>query len=210
MNEEESRKLEFLPMNELLARFPDVGQTIFEYLDDESLKQSREVCKPWNSFISQTPFYWNRMTKYYIGGQQEFSDEWKKSFKKIPVEITKNFALGIASLPLDPFAHYRYNQIHGGFSIDMSPLHYAACLEHVDIFKYFFERVEEKNPRDRFGRLPIHYAAMYGQLRICKLIHEYGQSLSPQTIFGNTPLIMAERNGHYAVRRFLLGVVGQH
>ena len=184
MNEEESRKLEFLPMNQVLARFPDVGQTIFEYLDDESLKQSREVCKPWNSFISQTPFYWNRMTKYYIGGQQEFSDEWKKSFKKIPVEISKNFALGIASPSLFDLRYFA----------PVSPLHYAACLEHVDIFKYFFERVEEKNPRDRFGRLPIHYAAMYGQLRICKLIHEYGQSLSPQTIFGNTPLTLAERN----------------
>ena len=44
MSEEESQTVEFVvPMNEILARFPVIGQTIFDYLDDQSLKQGTVI-----------------------------------------------------------------------------------------------------------------------------------------------------------------------
>ena len=98
MSEEESQTVEFVPINEILARFPVIGQTIFDYLDDQSLKRSREVHSAWSSFLSQNPFYWIRMAKSYLEGQDEFSDDWKNIFNKIPVEIARKFTLGIAHL----------------------------------------------------------------------------------------------------------------
>ena len=37
-------QLVFLPINEICERYPLVGEIIFGYLDDQSLKQSRNVC----------------------------------------------------------------------------------------------------------------------------------------------------------------------
>ena len=98
MSEEELQTVEFVPINDILARFPVIGQTIFDYLDDQSLKRSREVHSAWSLFLSQNPFYWIRMAKSYLEGQDEFSDDWKNIFNKIPVEIVKEFTLGIAHL----------------------------------------------------------------------------------------------------------------
>jgi hypothetical protein len=98
MSEEDLQTVEFLPINDILARFPVIGQTIFDYLDDQSLKRSREVHSAWSTFLSQNPFYWIRMAKSYLQGQDEFSDDWKNIFDKIPVEIARKFTLGIAHL----------------------------------------------------------------------------------------------------------------
>ena len=52
MSEEKLQTIEFvLPINEILARFPVIGQTIFGYLDDQSMKRSREVHSAWSSFL---------------------------------------------------------------------------------------------------------------------------------------------------------------
>jgi ankyrin repeat protein len=56
-------------------------------------------------------------------------------------------------------------------------------MDHVDIFKYFFERVEVKNPQDDYGQMPIHWAAGNGNLEICKYIHEKGDCLCTQVSF---------------------------
>ena len=52
MSEEKSQTFEFVvPINEILARFPVIGQTIFDFLDDQSLKRSREVHSAWSLFL---------------------------------------------------------------------------------------------------------------------------------------------------------------
>ena len=76
----------FLPINEICERYPLVGEIIFGYLDDQSLKQSRKVCTTWSTFLNSKPFYWIRLMKNYIGGQEEFFDDWKRFFYKIPIE----------------------------------------------------------------------------------------------------------------------------
>ena len=43
MSEEEFQAADFLPINDILARFPVIGQTIFDYLDDQSLKQGTVI-----------------------------------------------------------------------------------------------------------------------------------------------------------------------
>ena len=81
-----SAQLVFLPINEICERYPLVGEIIFGYLDDQSLKQSRKVCTTWSTFLNSKPFYWIRLMKNYIGGQEEFFDDWKRFFYKIPIE----------------------------------------------------------------------------------------------------------------------------
>ena len=162
----------FLPINEICERYPLVGEIIFGYLDDQSLKQSRKVCTTWNTFLDSKPFYWTRVMKNFIGGQEEFLDDWKRCFHKIPIETAKPFALHISKLCRDRPDY---------FEVTRSPLHIAVKKGHSPFFEYIYEKVMEKNPRDYKGRVPLHVAAYNNNLRICKFIHEKGHPLDPRS-----------------------------
>jgi hypothetical protein len=132
-------QLVFLPINEICEIYPLVGEIIFGYLDDQSLKQSRNVCTTWSTFLDSRPFYWTRILKNCIRGREEFSDDWKRVFNKIPLETAKNFALYIVKLRGD---YPKY------FEVIRSPLHVAVTNGHSPFFEYIYEKVLEKNPRD--------------------------------------------------------------
>ena len=155
----------FLPINEICERYPLVGEIIFGYLDDQNLKQCRKVCTTWNTFLDSKPFYWTRMLKNYTGGQKEFLDDWKRVFKKISMEFAKSFALYISNLCRNRPDY---------FEVQRSPLLVAITQGHSPFFEYIYEKVIEKNPKDRLGRVPLHVAAYNNNLGVCKFIHEKG------------------------------------
>ena len=157
----------FLPIDKICERYPHVGEIIFNYLDDQSLQQCREVCTTWSTFLNLKPFYWIRMMKNYIGGQKEFSVDWNRFFKQIPVETAKPFALNIA--------HQDFLPEH--FKVARSPLHIAAMNGSLTIFEYIHEKVTDKNPRDYRGRVPLHLAAGNNSFKICEFIHKKGNPL---------------------------------
>jgi len=126
---------------------PHLSKIIFGYLDDQSLKQCSEVCTTWSKFLDLKPFYWIRMMKNYIGGQEEFLDGWKRFFYKIPIETAKPFALhiyklsGLSGLKLCRDCSLEY------FDASRSPLHTAITIEpgaHLPFFEYIYEKVMEK------------------------------------------------------------------
>ena len=77
-------------MEDVIQRFPNISQQIFENLDDESLVLCREVCKAWKSCIDREKFYWIRIIMSYL----EYSEE--KSlrilFRNNDLDIVKNLA----------------------------------------------------------------------------------------------------------------------
>ena len=40
-----------LTMEEVLLRFPKIGEEIFDSIDEESLENSKKVCRFWKNFI---------------------------------------------------------------------------------------------------------------------------------------------------------------
>ena len=54
-------------MEEVLLRFPQIGEKIFEFLDEKSLESCRKVCKPWKNFIESPnqKFRWIKIIKNY-------------------------------------------------------------------------------------------------------------------------------------------------
>ena len=48
-------------MEDVIQRFPNISQQIFENLDVESLVLCREVCQAWKSCIDGEKFYWIRI-----------------------------------------------------------------------------------------------------------------------------------------------------
>jgi hypothetical protein len=163
----------FLPINEICERYHHLGEIIFGFLDDQSLKQSRKVCTTWSTFLDSKPFYWTRVVKNYIGGQEEFLDDWKRFFYKIPIEIAKPFALRISRM---------CRKRPDYFEVTRPPLHTAVGKKgHSPFFEYIYEKVMEKNPKDYMDKVPLHVAAYNNNLRICKFIHEKGHPMDPRS-----------------------------
>ena len=44
----------------------------------------------------------------------------------------------------------------------------AARNGHIDVVRFLFERIKDKNPQDKWGRAPLELAAQYGHAEIVR------------------------------------------
>ena len=58
-------------MEEIILRFPHIGEQIFKLLDDKSLAESREVSRSWQQFINEEKFYYQTIAKMIEEKKQE-------------------------------------------------------------------------------------------------------------------------------------------
>ena len=87
-----------------------------------------------------------------------------------------------------------------------TPLHFAAFNGHFEVFKFLFEKVEDKNPMAKWPpRTPLHIAAKRGHFDICKLIIEYIQDNNPSHLgyFRLTTIRLALDNGHLKIADYI-------
>ena len=70
-------------MEEILCRFPHLGQRIFAELDDLSLAKSRETTRSWLHFICNEKFYKNRINEMMANGWQTDNGIWEWKSRKI-------------------------------------------------------------------------------------------------------------------------------
>ena len=68
-------------MDELLSRFPDIAEDIFESLDDESLVRCKESSRSISSFMDEDTKFWKRIIRKYLHDQDYYN-----------VDFTKNWA----------------------------------------------------------------------------------------------------------------------
>ena len=67
-------------MDELLSRFPDLAEDMFENLDDESLLKCKEACRSMSSFLDDNAKFWKRIIRKYLGriqARQDFKGSWE-------------------------------------------------------------------------------------------------------------------------------------
>ena len=72
-------------MDQILIRFPVVGQYIFKQLDDKSLGNCRGVNKIWGNFLDHDSLLWRRRIQKYDKNQTEFQDAWNLITTKVPI-----------------------------------------------------------------------------------------------------------------------------
>ena len=72
------RRIENNPrkMDEILTRFPKLGEGILNNLNNENLVKCREVKRSWRRRMDGEKFYWRRVIKKYIDGIEEFKETW--------------------------------------------------------------------------------------------------------------------------------------
>ena len=85
----------------------------------------------------------------------------------------------------------------------VTPLHLAAELGHLEIFKVICNSVNEQSPSNAFGHTPLHTAAISGHLEICKFIIENNGDLNKTGNAGERPIHLAAEYGHLEILRLI-------
>ena len=94
-------------MEEILTRFPHLGEQIFDQLNGEDLQKCREIEESWNIFIDRQKFPWIRAIQKHL----KLDKDWKKVVQTSDVEIVRNLASAV-------YDHYQGNLLKGKVNID--------------------------------------------------------------------------------------------
>jgi ankyrin repeat protein len=214
-------------MEEVLLRFPHLGEKIFEELDNLVLTNCRTICKSWKDFIDENKIVQFRIVKKYTDCSELAL---KKFCSKTNVEtIASQSVIDYRHRPRWDYQFIGFTPLHAaavnGHLIncqlmienlpdknpktddESTPLYLAAIRGHYEVFKLFFEIVLEKNPKmsiERQCKTPFHGAARNGHLDICQYILENLGNISPTDWHGGTPLHDAAYNGHLEVFKFIM------
>lgn len=140
-------------MEEVFLRFPHLGESIFQNLDNQNLSKCLEVGQSWKSFIDCANLMWIRIKRKYPLQNEAHIKLWR------------------------PYWH-RYETSMNGENYCTTDLHLAALTGQTEIFEFLFEEdfLSTKNS-DPFqyinydlGMTPFHLAAAKGRLDICRFI----------------------------------------
>ena len=181
-------------MEEILLRFPKLGQNIFNHIDDQSLVASRKVNKVWNTFLDNNRFFWIRVIKSYRRNQVGYEKEWKAILEKIPLETSREMAV----------ATQKFYKLNNRLERQHSPLHIVADNGICLLFKFVYERIKEVNPKQSNGVSAFHFAAQGGHLQICEYMISKLDDKNPRTSGGHSALEFAANKGHFEVCKLIV------
>ena len=183
-------------MEVICLRFPSVADKILENVDNHTLVNFKESSKGIYNFINGERFYWFRIlqTKCQMDGL--FSEYWKKTCKKTPVEVVKKLAMASIKLSKD----FIDNKIR-----DWSPFHLAAGFGNLELYKWIEEKVGELQLLQNSKQTtPLHLSAYHGRLEIFKHLVKKSSDKNPKNKFDVTPLHLAATNGHFDICKLLI------
>ena len=218
-------------MDQLLSRFPDIAEDIFENLDDESLVRCKEASRSMSSFLDEDNKFWKRIIRKYLNNLE--TNDFKKSWdvlidlKQTGSEMFKELGRAVQN-----YLNRHEGQGSQGKCFEemketcshrensLSPLHFAAEAGNTLLYKFILDRSEEKNPifvkwRLDFGLdvewTPLLAAARYGHLDVCLAIMESLEVINPRNSQGLTLLHAAATGGHLQVYSAIIEKLGnQH
>ena len=121
-------------MEEILIRFPVIGQKIFKQLDNNNFVKCREVGKIWYNFLDNDRLLWKRKIQNYAKNQVEFDKYWKFVTKNASVDILKKLA--IAS---EEFSKAYPEELEKG---KVSPLDVVASQGSIVLYKGIAEKMK--------------------------------------------------------------------
>ena len=196
------KRLDFLDETTSVYNLPHIALKIFDYLDQNSLRQSRQVSRNWKSFVDQDTLLWSRIPawKYkkaakegqlnIIGNMLRYSEDKNPRDKDgwTPLHTAACYGqLEIVQLITESLDNKNPSSSNSGWT----PMHMAASNGHPKVVKHIIEQVEDKNPADKRGWTPLHLAARYGHADVVKVILENVVDWNPRNISGQTPIQVA-------------------
>ena len=160
-------------MEEILSRFPHLGEGIFKELNGKDFCKSMEVKRSWN---------------YFIRNQRVLQKAYK-AYKAIQEKIQA------LSNEIEN-SNFRRQMKH-------TPFHLAAERGYTPVCQQIMENADDKNPKDISGWTPLHWAASNGHLSVCQLIVENVDDKNPKSNGGMTPLQLAVFSNHLGIKKLI-------
>ena len=126
-------------MEEILARFPIVGQKIFKELDDKSLAKSRETSKVCCQFLDNNSLLWKRRILRFTKNQFKIHETWKMVTNCVPIEFLRKLTIA---------GEKYYKMYPWELDYHNSPLHIAAYFGMFECCRYIMKRTKLMDPGD--------------------------------------------------------------
>ena len=201
-----------LIMEDMISRFPHIGEQIFRKLSNASLAKCRVVDRDWQNFIHYQKFYQIKIQKLMLKYKK-----WYCSEKKItPLHLAA--ATGQTQIVIDIIKEE--GTIDHYFQLDeekqlRSPLHYAVGWMgyrerkggYLSVCRVLINNIKDKNPKDYSNCTPFQLAVVHGSFEVCKFLFEQMPDKNPDKEWGLTPLHRAAIHGRFPVFKMIFEAV---
>ena len=139
-------------MEEVVIRFPVLGEKIFDQLDYQNLTKCKEVSRSLRKFLEENKVLWKRMIiEKYSANNVEFKDAWKLVTEKVPTQIVKELAQAV-----EKFYTFRPHRLES----QHSPHHIAAEHGNLSLYKFIAQKTNVVHPeRSEDGLTGLRSAA---------------------------------------------------
>ena len=118
----------------------------------------------------------------------------EKNCKMYNPSLLKNFEMRIQKQKLEKEINQLKDKLaRREISETTNTFFRAAKYGHEQFCKMIMDVVEDKNPKDQFGKTPLHWAAGNGHTLICKMILDEVEDKNPKDLFGKC-------NSHLKIR----------
>ena len=165
-------------MEEVLLRFPHIGDNIYKELDSKDFCRSKEVNRSWNYFIRNERILQKDYKKRIQVKIDNLTEEAPKRFswhKLKPLHLAAERGyLPVCQQIMENSDDKNPKDKHG-----WTPLHEAAGNGHLSVCQLIFEYIDDKNPKNMCEWTPLHEAAKNGHLLVCQLIFENIDDFGP-------------------------------
>ena len=200
-------------MEEVILRFPHLAEQISDNLDNKSLVNCKKVSREFKDFMNSEKFYYYRIIQEYTNCSDELMKNLVKNVESA-IEVTFDLQEIFKKLPRGTRQNMRFLK-----SFWTTPLHEAAEMGNLTIFRLLLENSIDKNPSCRWNMskyhhlgtnktTPLHIAALKGHFSICKIIIENVENKNPAVDMSKlTPLHLAALNGHIDVCKLIIGFI---
>ena len=206
--------------NNVIVRFPDIADMIFNQLENCSIANCRKVNESWRSFIDDQKLPWIRKIQKFSGSLTGFHDQWIQIITRTPINVVKELAVNVEIFFK---ANPKRNEHRW-------PPHFIAADQGcLDLYKYIAQKtgcINARNSRNSYGyelceavyakyrkeiieenSSPFVMAIMKrlkGNSAICKFIIENSENKCLNESNGVTMLHLAARYGNLELCQMLL------
>lgn len=171
-------------MEEVLVRFPHIGDQVFKQLDNEDLIKCRKISPSWNEFINNQKLPWIRMLKKYqceLEFNKRILEQWQKFVKSHNVATLQKIAIKVE--------HFFKDNLDEEFPI-LDPLSAATLSGNIEIVGKLLENGADLAALN-FD--PLYYAAKQRDTATYELLKNKCEGWSP-TYYDSVQNGMSVRN----------------
>ena len=208
-------------MDEILLRFPHLGEQIFQSLDLENLSNCWQVSKFWWDFINNDKIitfqlligsikkYCGKRSVYYGLSRGEMLRQ-EVLLQQCEWDALLKMATAAMNFVKQDVSHVAYfgGQGHQLKVFGITPLHYAAISGQWNVLAKMFDAGVDKSLHDYQGRTPIDFAVRFNHPDVCHLIVGYEREKNPIVLGkGCTLLHWASKKGHFNLFRYIFEII---